>query len=321
MARIIYVIASAGLGVQGGHKIMMRHVEALCELGFDALCYLPAAGKPPEWFAYDVPIEIGTPVRHDDVIVLPEDAGGALQQRATRPQRTVIMMQNQYYFAASNVEQMHVFNEDNFPDFIALGKISAAFVGRLFPKANVEVVPCFADERTFRPQAKNGLSIAYSPRKRMLEAQAIKALLPKFHPRYAAIPWTPLINVHEAEMARAFGAASLCLSLSRMESVGMTPIEAMASGCVCAGFTGIGGIEYATPANGFWVAEDDCEAATDALARAADLVLTGGPPLQRHLEAGYETARIWSYANFKRELEATWMRLAPQARRSAARVA
>jgi hypothetical protein len=320
MPRIVYVVSSGG-ALQGGHKIMVRHVEALHDLGFDATCYVPPNLTKPDWFSYDAPMELGTRLRADDIIVLPEDAAGAFPPRAKSSQRTIVMMQNQYYFAAVNVEAMSVFDESNFPDFIALGPMSAALVGRAFPAARVEVIPCFADERTFYPRQKVGLSVAYSPRKRILEAQAIKALLPKFHPRHAALGWTPLLNVPEAQMGRAFGEAALCLSLSRMESVGMTPIEAMASGCVCAGFTGIGGHEYATPANGFWVPEDDCEAAVDALARAADLVLTGGPPLRRHLEAGYETARRWSYARFKLALEAAWMRLAPETRVRSGRAA
>jgi glycosyltransferase involved in cell wall biosynthesis len=94
----------------------------------------------------------------------------------------------------------------------------------------------------------------------------------------------------------------------------MTTLEAMAAGALCAGFTGIGGLEYATPENGFWVAEDDCEAAADALAEACAIATSGGPELARRLEAGYETARQWSYAAFLRQLEETWMRLAPDAR-------
>lgn len=87
---------------------------------------------------------------------------------------------------------------------------------------------------------------------------------------------------------------------------------------MCAGFAGLGGLEYATPANGFWVAEDDLEAAADALARAADLALAGGPPLARRLDAARETADRWSFAAFRLAIEAVWSRLAPEARRSVA---
>jgi glycosyltransferase involved in cell wall biosynthesis len=94
----------------------------------------------------------------------------------------------------------------------------------------------------------------------------------------------------------------------------MTTLEAMASGCLCAGFTGIGGDEYATPDNGFWAPEDDCEAAADALAEAAAVAAEGGAELARRLEAGFETARAWSYAVFLQRLETVWMGIAPEAR-------
>lgn len=157
-------------------------------------------------------------------------------------------------------------------------------------------------------------AVAYSPRKRQSEAKIIQAFFKKVHARHAALPWSEITNLAEREVARALGSSSLFLSLSRFESVGMTPLEAMASGAICAGFTGIGGREFATDANGFWVPEDDCEAAADALAEAADLVATGGAPLRQMREAAFETAQQWSYARFVTALEDVWTRLAPEAR-------
>src|SRR5882672_2072883 len=50
------------------------------------------------------------------------------------------------------------------------------------------------------------------------------------------------------------------------------PLEAMASGCIVVGFHGYGGLEYATPENGFWFPSDHLEEVVDALARViADL--------------------------------------------------
>ncbi len=88
----------------------------------------------------------------------------------------------------------------------------------------------------------------------------------------------------------------------------------MASECICAGFTGVGGWEYATLDNGFWVPDDDYIAAADALAQAADLVATGGPALRAMKDAGRETAAQWSYSVFLEALERVWTDLAPEAR-------
>jgi glycosyltransferase involved in cell wall biosynthesis len=61
------------------------------------------------------------------------------------------------------------------------------------------------------------------------------------------------------------------LSLPYLESFGLVPLEAMASGAIVVGFHGYGGQEYATAKNGFWFPSDYLEETADAIAR----VLTG----------------------------------------------
>jgi hypothetical protein len=199
--------------------------------------------------------------------------------------------------------------------FMVVGRSLSDLASRVYPQAQIETVRCFADERVFRPGEARQPGVALMPRKRPSEAVFIPQMFAKLYPQHAGHGWTTIENMHEAEVARLFGVSELFLSLSRLESLGMTPLEAMASCCVCAGFLGIGGQEFGTSDNGFWAPEDDCVAATDALGAAADVVATGGRALQRLVEAGRETAAEWSYARFRVALEACWMRLAPEARR------
>jgi hypothetical protein len=314
MPRILYVVTSAG-GIAGGHKIIFRHVEALRTLGFDASCYINPNFQVPAWFEHNAPVERGTSLRHDDLVVLPDDEHLAIRSLLTKSQRVVILSQNPYYFAASPAfDLVTQFPASRFPTFIAVAPKLAAFIQRAFPEAAVEIVPCFADDRLFRAGAAKRGAVACVPRKRPVEAAAIRALFRRLYPAHLDFAWTELKSVTEAQVAEAFGASELFLSLSHLESVGMTPLEAMASGALCAGFTGVGGLEYATAENGFWVDSEDCVAAADALAAAADLVRSGGAPLRQRLEAGHETARQWSYARFVQSLEEVWMRLAPGAR-------
>jgi hypothetical protein len=314
LTRIVYGIYSAG-GLQGGHKMILRHVETLRDLGFDAVAYTGAHNTVPNWFDHRAPILVGESIKpHEDIFVLPDDAFLALKTLAETPVRTIVMVQNHFNYASLSLEPMREFPADRFPSFIAVGPSIAALLGRLYPDAEVLGVRCFADERLFRPAGKAGHAVAVVPRKRRQEALAIRNLFRKLHPLHADVAWTPLEDLREPEVAAAYGAATLALSLNHLEGVGMTTLEAMASGCLCAGFTGIGGRDYATPDNGFWVDEDDDFAAADALAAAAELAKAGGPELKRRLEAGFETARAWSYAAFRAELEAAWMHIAPAAR-------
>ena len=314
MTRIVYGIYSAG-GLQGGHKMILRHVETLRDLGFDAVAYTGGQNTVPTWFDHRAPILVGDKVRpHEDIFVLPDDAFLALKTLATAPVRTLVLVQNHINYASVSLEPMRDFPAERFPAFIAVGPSVAALLHRLYPQAQVHTVRCFADERLFRPGEKTGQAVALVPRKRPQEALAIHNLFRKLHPAHADVAWNALDDLREPQVAAAYGAATLALSLNHLEGVGMTTLEAMASGCLCAGFTGIGGRDYAAPDNGFWVDEDDDLAAADALARAADVAKAGGPELKHRLDAGFETARQWSYAAFRAQLEAFWMGLAPDAR-------
>src|SRR5690606_2503939 len=133
------------------------------------------------------------------------------------------------------------------------------------------------------------------PSKRPQETASIAAFLPRLHRDLPQPAWTRIEGRGEAEVAAEFAASAMFLSLNRAEAVGITTLEAMASGCICAGFLGVGGLQYGTPENGFWAADDDCVAAADALARAAELVRAGGAPLAALVEAGRDTAARWSY--------------------------
>ena len=310
MARILYILSSGG-GLTGGQKMIVRHVEALCDLGFDAACYL--TNKEPGLIEHRAPLVKGR-VAPEDVVVVADDAPETLQQCAGAPWRSVVFAPNPYHMARLGLEGIDALAAAGKLRFLAVAPRLSATLRRLHPEAPVDLVPCFADERRFGVHGTKQAQIAYTPRKRPHEAAAIKGFFKHLHPAHLPLPWVEVQNATETEAAAAFAASSLFLSLSRLESVGMTTLEAMASGCLCAGFTGIGGNEYATPYNGFWVPEDDCEAAADALAEAARVAAEGGAELARRLEAGFETARAWSYEAFHQRLEAVWMGIAPEAR-------
>ena len=313
MPRIVYYSFPAG-DVQGGQKMIFRHVETLRELGFDAVCWMNSTARQPTWMQHRAPVVIDTPPQPDDVIVLPDDAPNALRSAASFPQKVVVFTQNPYTLGAFGVPAIDTFPAERPPAFIAVAPRLAELARRIYPQARAELVPCFADERIFQPGPLRQLAICHSPRKRAREATFIQNVFRKLHDNPTTIPWRGVQDAAETDVAKVFGASELFLSLSRLESVGMTPLEAMACGCICAGFTGVGGQEYATAENGFWAPEEDCEAAVEQLAAAVDLVRTGGPALQRMRDAGRATAEAWSYARFRVALEEAWMRLAPEAR-------
>lgn len=313
MTRIVYMSFPTG-EIAGGQKMIFRHVEALRDLGFDATVWMLPNAPRPAWFDHRAPVDVTTELKTSDVLVLPEDGQNAIGAAAAWANRCVIFCQNPFVFSTRSLDATDRFPPGRFPAFLAVGPTTRDYVRRLYPQADVEVVPCFADERVFRPGQRRTDGIACSPRKRPMELAIIQQMLRRGHPRHAGLEWRLLKGSPEQEVAATFARSTLCLSLSRLEAIGMTPLEAMASGAVCAGFLGVGGQDFATPDNGFWAPEDDCLAAADALARAADVVAAGGADLAAVREAGFETASRWSYSAFRVALEEAWMRLAPQGR-------
>lgn len=306
--RIVYLSFPTG-EIAGGQKMIARHVETLCELGFDSVWWRGAPVQLP-WLSHAAPVEVQTPLR-GDFLVVPCDAPNAIRHAAQAGNPTAVFVQGHITFASTGgLEAARALRD---PVFLAVGQTTAAAVRRAFPGARIEMLPGFADERLFRPGEKT-LAVAHAPWKRPLEAAAIRSFLKAYHPRHARMPWATIRDASEAQVAQGMGRCSIFLSLSRLEGLGLTPLEAMASGCLVAGFTGLGGQDFANPDNGFWAADEDCVGAADALAEAADVWLTGGAALARRLEAARATADEWSYARFRTRLENVWMSLAPAAR-------
>ncbi len=90
----------------------------------------------------------------------------------------------------------------------------------------------------------------------------------------------------------------------------MTVLEAMACGCLVAGFSGVaGGSDSATGANGLWAAEDDLIACTQRLAQAVQLALDQGPAYQGLVASARRTALAWRREESAGLVLAFWRRM------------
>lgn len=303
MSKVVYVVfAPHRLG--GGTKVAFRHVEALTALGFDAAVRLVGGGAAPNWFEHSARIEDDkVPLAASDILVLPEDDAPGLHQFSTLPNRKLIFCQNPYYGGAT-LQQVGP-DAAAYREYLACSHGVAGWISRYCDYDRITVIPGFADERLFQPAQKAAV-IACIPRKRPVEVLAIRQMFSRLYTGATDWRWQALERVAEREVAGALGRAAVFLSLARLEGMAMTTVEAMASDCLVAGFTGIGSREYANATNGHWVDEDDCEACALALVRTCLMADQNGgaAALMRH--AGRGTARQWSHAVFVQALEAFW---------------
>ena len=293
MGRVVFLNPFAKTETSGGIKTAYRHAELLTEMGFDACVYQPEG--PPGWFETRAKVlKSLTQPAPNDVLVFPEAINGPLVElaRARTPAKKVLYCQAQYYL---------LFNAIPPEDYRTLGfarvacqsEIAKGFLERVLHFDNVAVVPCFIDPALFRPREKS-IQIAAIPKKLPREAAAIHSVFRLKYPELRSVPWAILEDRSEREIAEAFGRSTIVLSLPFLESFGLVPLEAMASGAIVVGFHGHGALEYATSDNGYWFPSDHIEEAADALAHVIRALQSNDTAILKMRDAGHATAARYS---------------------------
>src|SRR5437762_14104671 len=123
------------------------------------------------------------------------------------------------------------------------------------------------------------------------------------YPDYRLIPWIPIENMSEEEVARLLGSTTIYLSLPYLESFGLVPLAAMAAGCIVVGFHGYGAMEYASSENGIWLRPDHLEEVVDTLADVIARLDRDDADLRKLREAGLATAKTYNRQRTKTALE------------------
>src|SRR5206468_2181306 len=144
--------------------------------------------------------------------------------------------------------------------------IAKGFLERVLGFRNVAVIPCAIDTDLFFPRQKR-MQIALIPHKLPREAGSIYRIFQLKHRQFTSVSWVTIENRTERDTAAIFGESAIVISLPFLESFGLVPLEAMASGALVTGFDGYGGQEYAKPENGVWFPPDHIEETADALAK------------------------------------------------------
>ncbi len=255
----------------GGIRQIYAMVDALRRAGEDAYVVHGMRGFRCTWFANDTPVlEADGLVLHPDrdTLVIPEVYGPRLASMAPGIAR-IALIQNPYkFFSAFPLGSRHFAIGSGDESSRVLGAIvvstdSEELLQPLFPDVVVKRVVPAINTRLFKPDGTKDRAIAYMSRKRRDIVATVLAMLSL---RGALDGWE-LVKINamtEPEVARELRRASVFLSFSELEGLGLPPLEAMASGCVVIGFDGLGGREYMDPHVTFRVDEGDlaCFAAT-----------------------------------------------------------
>lgn len=300
----------------GGELVNFQHVASLRRQGWRAFAWLQEGAKL-EWPSqtFPVPIVQGGPHHRwlaHDVLVLPEVCP-ASDWQSLREQGCQLVMHNQNpFYTFRGLPTLDALNA--FP-------LAGALCCSAFTRDTLQAWSSTTDWQVVQPMvlphfeqalARIGglsgkrLQIAYMPRKRPNEAKQLQQWFAALCPQWAHVPWVEVDGMSRPQVAQTLAESQVFVSLSKDEGLGLPPLEAMAAGCLVAGYTGGGGQEYVTPDNGTWVT--DAQLPELALA-IADLLAMDAPQCSARLQAGQATAGLFNEANFDAQLNAAWHRL------------
>lgn len=304
MPRVVYVCWPPK-EITGGIKVAFQHVELLVEAGKQAVVATPDAQRP-DWFATTAEVIAHDKIRGDDVLVFPENNARFLGAFASSAQPKVVFCQNPY-FVHQGLGGRLSYAEYGVTHIMCPSMTVVKFCAMRFPGMKAGYTPFYLDRTRFKYSTTKAMQVAVVPRKRMTEFGAIADLLRAKHPDLGEVPWMYLHGVTEEQVADGMGRSAVFLSLARLEAHGLTKLEAMASGCICAGYTGVyGGNDSATAMNGFWAEEEDVFGAVEQLAAAIRLVKEGGEPYRLMLEEGLRTASRYNKEESAQMLMKFW---------------
>ena len=290
----------------GGVAAIYEHVRILTRHGYPAFVLHferdapdPFAGPPAPMLS----LAPGFRFSLDDTLVVPE---GCLfgQLRDLKGLRMIAFVQSVLY-AFEGPGEWAIWEDLDFAGAVCCSALTAAFARDTLGVPDARVIPNAVDPALFAPGGK-APSIACMPRKQPVELRFLRRAFALRNPAWRDIPWIELEGMTREEVGRALSGAAVFLSTCLYEGFGLPALEAMACGCLVAGFHGYGGLEYARPENGLWRPQGDLMEALSALERAVALHLEDGPEAEALRRAALATAGAYSPARQEAALLAAW---------------
>ncbi|MGE4291073.1 MAG: glycosyltransferase family 1 protein [Desulfovibrio sp.] len=238
----------------GGVTVLRQVAATLHAAGREAFLvlrepaqWIPAGlqGAAPELAWKDVALKPG------DLWLVPEGWPNALAPGLDAGARCVSYVQNWAYLFST------------LPDNVTWGRLPVEFLAVSSPVAHYVRETTGRDAPVLRPgidrtlfatpEAKplatpgNPVRIAYMPRKNKAQARQIQDIFHSRNPE-AEVRWTPIEGLDAFGVARTLARSHIFLMTGFPEGCPLPPLEAMACGCLCVGFSGYGGWDYMRPA-------------------------------------------------------------------------
>ena len=286
----------------GGDFVNIEHVTTLARCGFAARMLYPGPRGQHAGLPRDAQPMSDTRLGPEDYFVIPENDTALIEHARGLPCKIVIHNQNTFYFLQA-IGSLQALDAAKFDTVICPSRGSAAMLTEAGYLGSVSVVqPCLPDY--FAPAPKR-LCIAYAPGKLPVESAAVKTAFASMFPQHAAIEWHPIAKMSRRQVAQLLTSSAIYAAFSNLESLSLSTLEAMKSGCIVVGDHGGGGLDYATPENGLWLRANEIIGFSRQLAQAVDLFHRDGHTTALVAHAMH-TAGAFSDQRFEQDLTDFW---------------
>ena len=311
----IFVFLPPLRSVSGGLAVLADTAAGLAALGRDAVLVLREPGATPLTLPAGLPVVslAAAGMTPDDVYLVPEGWPNALAPGFAAGARCVVYCQNWAYLFNGLPEGV---GWDRLPvSFVAVSDPVARSIeqalGTLPPVLRPGIDPARFHPPASRP-APTPVRVGFMPRKNKALATMIRNVAAARAPRTGlALEWVAIDGLPPDGVAEALRSCHVFLATGFPEGCPLPPLEAMACGCVVAGFAGFGGFDYMRQAgpggyvpavplrdvpwggNGFYAADNDVFGATACLEAAARLWIEGGEALAGALANAEKTATAY----------------------------
>lgn len=322
----------------GGTAVLVQLAEHLHAGGFDAALVLREEGGQgliPEHLPV-VPWD-ELQLAADDIWLVPEGWVNALTPGLNAGARSVLYVQNWAYLFSALPQGVHWRQLD--VRFLSVSQPVAWFVAQAVGQESPVLRPGIDTQLFSAPEKKPAITsadpvrVAWMPRKNKALALQIRSVVEsrRFLRGQGELAWEEIHGLDLKGVAEALGRSHVFLATGFPEGCPLPPLEAMACGCLCVGFSGLGGWDYMRQAqpqgfapwwplrdaseapwsgNGLWVADADVMAAALSLEQAVAWLEQDDPKAADTVAQAGLTADSYALAAQKRAVLDLWRRAA-----------
>jgi len=230
----------------GGIKQIYEHVELLCENGYDAYVVHLKEGFRPQWVSSLVPIiyfSQAPSLYPDDAIVIPEGLPDVMKSfKSLCCQKVVIALSTLFIFQKMPLGE-------NWKDYdiqwaMAGSKVIEDFVRDSMGIDNIYSIAISIDHDLFYyAEDLKKQQAAYMVRKDSCSPM-VEKIVKSRDPSLNELEFVKIENLTIDDYAQQLRQSDIFLTTSLAEGIHKSVLEAMACGCICIGFDGIGPREY-----------------------------------------------------------------------------